>query len=471
MGLQLAFLAVLYVVGLVGHLSLARRLGPTFWALFALPAGALWWVAASGLFLLVRLPLTLEGLLFFLAVVSLTRVALAWRKGWRPEKQGLAAVMVVSCVHVAAATLVHRFDYTMMSSDGFIITYLGRSLAESGGFHPLLSGILPEWGMFTVLMQAPSFWLGLDYLPLPQPLLSLSFVGLLGWTTWKATRSKFVAGAAAALLGTSLFYVFNTFYVHNGLPAGLYLFLAFTGFWQAEGDRESAWLEVAWAGVVGLVLARPEGAVLASVVVIATACTATYHRGRFLGGAAAVTAVALCWYAQLGSWSDDSSKVMSPMKAALIAAPMLGVVAVAALSGTKADVLRRWSGRLLLLAVAVGLVVAFSVVGDPMWQSLSWLGFNTFYTGRWGMTTSALAATIPVASLIGAKVRREESFRVLLVTAPLFFLLMGSMRVPYRHGWGDTANRMLLHVFPLAVLYVALKLGPVFTGRDPTDRS
>ena len=40
----------------------------------------------------------------------------------------------------------------------------------------------------------------------------------------------------------------------------------------------------------------------------------------------------------------------------------------------------------------------------------------------------------------------------------LLTILISYARVPYRLGWGDSANRMFTHILPIALFYVTLRI-------------
>ncbi len=40
-------------------------------------------------------------------------------------------------------------------------------------------------------------------------------------------------------------------------------------------------------------------------------------------------------------------------------------------------------------------------------------------------------------------------------------------RVPYRLGWGDSANRMFTHILPIALFCIALRVDSFFRAESP----
>ena len=76
--------------------------------------------------------------------------------------------------------------------------------------------------------------------------------------------------------------------------------------------------------------------------------------------------------------------------------------------------------------------------------------------GAWGASLLVLAGVLVVAVLL-RRVEHEQVWLFPLLTfVPLSVLLAFLREGAYRVGPGDSLNRMLLHVLPLAVLAVAV---------------
>ncbi len=477
---QIAFLLFLYLMGLGIQLPLSRRIGPAFWAIAAFPVGHLLWVTVLVFSLMIRLPLTFGSAVTMTAAVFVGRASLALRKGWRPRRADIIAAAGMFLSLALTGMIAGVFDFSTLSADSIMVSYLGRMLAQRGGFHWAMNGILPDWGIYTVLAQAASVWLGSDYVSLIQPFLAVSVVALVAWGIHRSlnvgadsatARALVVALLGAAMVATSMFFAFNAVFIHNAMPATCYTLLAFSAFWLTEDAEEGAWTGIGWVGLWGVVLSRPEGPVIATLIAVSGLSARPFSRRPMLQWAGGVFLLTVIWYVQLAAMSDDSSQVMSPARALMTTAPLLAVVILSAIGAGKLDWLRRYSGSLMMLGSAVALGYALITYWKDMEISLKWVAVNLLYTGRWGFSTISLAASLPLAILIGAKIRREKAFAVFLVTYPLLILLMGSMRSQYRHGWGDTANRMFLHLFPVAILYLAVKLGPLLARKpDPAAK-
>ncbi len=476
---QLLFLLFLFAAGAGVQLRLTSRMSAAFAATTALPLGLLLWVTLIVASLLARVPLHFGALIAVITMLAAAGFVTSWRAGRRPTRADGAAFSAMLAVYCIAGFNAGRNDYSVLSPDSFTITSLGRLLAERGTFHWSMSGIFPDWGVYTIAGQAASHWLGVDFFWLLQPFLAVSVAAMLVVAIYlELTGSRGMgrvgAGAVAVLSGcflvSSPFFVFNAVFIHNAMPATLYLTLALVAFRPVDDVENPPGLGLAWCGLWGLILSRPEGAIVAGVIGVACLASFPYdkrHALKISGGCLLATAL---WYVQLALWTDGSSQIMNPLNATLTVIPLVGVFAAVLLTNTKLEGLRRWSPVVMTVCLAGGLCVAF-VVNYGMVRSLRWMTLNLFFTGRWGFSSVTLAAAFAAALIAGGRISRERALLCSIVTYAMLVLFMGTMRHPYRHGWGDTANRMLLHIFPAMILYVAVKLGPYLSGFSPGSRA
>jgi hypothetical protein len=116
----------------------------------------------------------------------------------------------------------------------------------------------------------------------------------------------------------------------------------------------------------------------------------------------------------------------------------------------------------MLLALAAAIATAPEVMvtaADHMFQNLF-----TIESLMWGYTPVMLIAL----AILVARAPRVPFDRLFAYGIPLLLLFIYTIvrfRDPYRVGWGDSGNRMLLHVVPLMFFYFALRLGPLL-ARD-----
>ena len=88
---------------------------------------------------------------------------------------------------------------------------------------------------------------------------------------------------------------------------------------------------------------------------------------------------------------------------------------------------------------------------------------NLIATGYWGSFWWTFGPLVVLMAIFGPRLKREDVWLEVLGGGLLLILLLGVIRSsPYRLGWGDSGNRMLVHLAPLVVMYTVLKVRACF---------
>ena len=121
--------------------------------------------------------------------------------------------------------------------------------------------------------------------------------------------------------------------------------------------------------------------------------------------------------------------------------------------------------------MALGLSAAGLSVARPehMGRCATAILANLTSEGGWSAWWS-LAAGLILLVWAAPPVPHQQVLTVPLWAVPLGAYAMGAMRVPYRLGFGDSANRMMTHIAPLVLLYVLLRgCGAARVARSDAD--
>ena len=455
--------AALVLLAVTGWLVTPSAHGARWRVAVSLPVG----VAVHACVMLVLLATRLSiarpwvGLLVALAGAAV----LAHRRGElvapRSPGQGLAlattaAIGVVTLLATAALPLVN------VTADSFRYLTVARLLALDGDAS----------GMSAFLLQSRSLVTGAvhglaaadpSYLRALGPLVAVSTAVSLWLLTREMTArlgpglGPWVAGGAAALLVTNHRFVFNAFYVNGHLLFAAWVLLLVAIAWRRVAGAVvlgDAVLAVLLA--TGLTLLRPEGVLVATVVllpVVLTPSVAPSWRQWVLVGVGAGTVL---WHVGVLAPLTLRDGYSPPF--AILGLGLLGLVLVVVAGGL--GIADRFVGAWTLPMAHVGLwaLVLVLAVRDPaiLIDSAGATLRNVLGDGAWGASLLVLAGVLVVAVLL-RRVEHEQVWLFPLLTfVPLSVLLAFLREGAYRVGPGDSLNRMLLHVLPLAVLAVAV---------------
>lgn len=473
---MIAELLVVVTLGVVGWVLLPTWLDdPIARVAAALPLGAAAFVTAQ-LLLLAAVP-AIAAPRTVLAVVAggavgvgvVRRQAQQWRRGLRALAPGVgvAALVVATVVAVPVANVTaDSFRYVTLASllsmgDGaqraswFLLQSRGLAMGALHGLAPLDPGYLRSIG----------------------PLLGLSTLALV----WSAVRAELtprlggragwlVATLAAVLLATNSRFVFTSFYVNGHVEFAVWLLLLVAaGRAVVAAPTRATWPTAALVGLVGVALTvlRPEG-VLVALLALTPMVVAAELPERWRGAVLAVVGVgSVVWHAAVLWPRGDEFNVE--------VAGLAGLGLVLVLVGATVEVAdrllaRRPLGHVPVLVQAHALLwlitLAWGVTdAATLRRSVVATVRNVTSDGLWGSSLWLLGAMVVVGLALVSVDRVGTLLFPLASFVPLGLLLALLRGGGYRFGPGDSLNRMLVHVVPLAVVLVGAMAAGAPTAR------
>jgi hypothetical protein len=92
-----------------------------------------------------------------------------------------------------------------------------------------------------------------------------------------------------------------------------------------------------------------------------------------------------------------------------------------------------------------------------------------FSTGKW-LTTFWVVLFILLLTHPSEKLTLEPVFKMLIIGFFAMIPIVGYFKGSYHKYWYDSANRMYIHILPLMVLYVLLKLSLILNEHSNTRK-
>ncbi len=470
---QPLFFTMLHALGtLLGHLF-KNNVRTSIVYLIGFPLGLLIWVLLALLTLCLGIPYTapVMAVLLVLTASALvffnTRFSLFNRHDLRPFLTFTCGFALLS---IAACSL----NYTVLSYDSYKLLEVGRAIGYDGYFHPDTQAKLASWGIFLPMVQSASIFLGLDYLYGLQPVLFVCLLASLFCLATKAlhimkapslVRRVYPALAVLALMST-YFIVFQGFYIHNSMPSAVYLFLFCSTVWIARTQNQPRLLALGMLFLAAFTLQRMEGPLFALIflVLVMTDRQLSYrHKVLCLLPYAGLV---FLWYSKLYFMIGSGSDILDREKITKLLSPLGAFTFVIVFSRA------RWIARLvgalpwvMLYVIAGKLLIVALDRPDHMAASLSALVQNILKSGNWGVTWVVLFVLFTLAHH-KVKLPHGKVFFIGIPSFLMFLFVLSSERIPYRVGWGDSANRILTHILPVLLFYVLLRLGQ---GQSQTE--
>lgn len=463
---QALFLGGLHLLGVL----VASRLLPRIPATFVASSGLLWglaiWVLVVWLCLLLGVGYTGGVVVGALGATAFLAAALHIRRPTVSRRQA-AGMVAATLTQVAIALVAGAYDLTALSYDSYCQLALGSRLAQVGSIGEGVAGELASWGVFIPLVHSAAELLSLDYLSALHPSIAVGFLATFVCLLVRSGRARglpaaavaVAAGGAALLLATAPFLVYQAFFVHNSLASAAYLTLGVMALGLARDEREPAWYAVAAVAGFAFTLLRMEAPIPASIFLVLFVSGPGLPARRRLLVSGVYAGFVLLWYGYLFAVTGPGSDILTPARALVVIAAALGAPALVLLSRWRlAAPLLRGAPALILLALVLAALTLTWRDPEHMMRSLGSIASNLFRTGRWGPFWWCAVPLLAASSLLPVA-WRERRLATGLVAFVLMVWCLGSFRPPYRLGWGDSANRILTHITPLVIVYLALAYG------------
>ena len=462
----------IFALGLAFSLSAHRVIGVPFACAAAYPLGSLIWVLVGLVALVGPWPYA-RGVLVAGILAALAGAAVVWIRSTRPDLRSLS----LGCACFALASMVFgHLNLAVLSVDSYHYIGIGRSLATFGELGPLASE-LTNYGVFQLLVQSASVFVGLEYLHAAAPLLAASGVacfvvlaqrGLIAMHGDPAGRrlavgAALLGGVAALAMSAPYFMLAQALYIHTNYAAGVYLLLFCATFWLAELEDEPGWLPFAFAFLLAFSLQRLELPVFAVLFVVLASSECTLARGAVDRWLAIFVVVVVLWYLQLASGASEDTRLLTSQRAVGISVLVAAAFPlVRALRSPRLDRLRPWVPAVGVAAAGVGLLIASAANPEQMSESVGAL-LSHLRDPVWGLMWLAFPI-LAVAVVREPAIPLQRLFSHGCAAALLGIVLAGALRAGYHDGWTDSGNRMLTHVAPTLFFFFAVSLGRRFVA-------
>ena len=409
------------------------------------------------------------------ALTSLPRVV---GRGLPPWRTLLVASGAAGAIGVTLSTVVQTLHLTRVTPDSMDYLTMAGSLERYGQMVQFLPDLLLKRQLVTGLLHTTGVLTGRGYFPSVTIILAISGIATMVWLGNRALQMYAVPGRWRwAILGSAAVFVISTnrvlydlFYV-NGHVAFAGWLLAGVGFsWYGVASGRWSLLGLSAIAFAALVPLRADAVVVAMLFILAIVASRDVPMwGRWVI-VIPFTITTVVWYGViLYPYLPDTEYRLTGTATANIAVALGLVVVVAATYVPKIAIAVKISPWLMLAGIAS--FVAFRAHQWPwiLSKSLSATGANIGGSGLW----SSFWWVVPLlvgAAIIVVVVPHQRMLLFGLASYPIALLAFAYLRgSAYRVGPGDSANRMLMHVVFIAVLYVIVAAGVAYREAAKSD--
>ena len=380
--------------------------------------------------------------------------------------------VVTGVFFIVASLIFIKAGYVYASPDSLYLIVMGRNILETGLSEWYFASPL-QWGVFVPVLHIIAFLFGYEYAWFIQPVISLTFLIIFGFVVFRASRditSKKVLPYLLPLLSIGLLissnlYWIAQFYIHNNLNTAIIFFIIVASLYFAIRNQEYAWLGITAIFLILLGMTRSENVILASLVIVLTIATGKIPHRKMLWTFLPFLVFQIIWnlvIIRINPIAFSNLMNISQLKLVTIAlgALIVFVIAVGNPWGKKHLV------PLLNILLVVGVIILLGVVFllNPSkifldtWDNL----YNMFFSGKWLATFWAV-----VILLLLVKPKKKDGlthfFNILIFSFFSMIVILGAVKAyGYHNLWYDSANRMYIHILPIMVFYLSIKISSQF---------
>lgn len=434
--------------------------------LLALPVG----MTSGCLLAIIAFSLGLDHIrLTFLTFVLLCARA-GRRKRLNRSSNLVIRPMIEACVFGAGCTaFVFFLNQPLLTFDSFRFVSLGKLLEFD--LLDKSSSLLMDYPLAMIQIQSWITYLGGQFAfatPVAGGGMAIaSAIKMLGiFEHAKRTSLPLVLGSfLVVVVGSTFMLRAQLAYLNSHLFFSGIVLLAFTLVSHPDSGKLMPQKDFVVAILLATVtVSRVEGLLVASLILASSlGNTFTRNRERIYFGIFVVTLPAI-WYLDRARLSSTSTAtILSSEK--IIAMLLLYTLAVLAFLTLARRRLAQILALFALLAL-FGIAVGYAFVSQVSFQeNFSALIRNMAINGQWGATWWILIPATCALLLKAPPLRHEIAWLTMIFGYFLLIALLGFVReFPYRLGWGDSGNRMLVHLIPLITTYVLAKVLRLHVG-------
>jgi hypothetical protein len=464
---EASFLTGLSVLGLlVGGLIKPRMDFPLLIAV-SYAVGTAICLLTSLLIIILPPPFQATFLFATLGLIFTALLAVNWSlKRFSTKETTIALIYNLVFFMLARQLCFHNF--MVASDDSLWMMRLGEILAHTGNLDPTMT-MLGKWSIAIPVFQAIAAFLHIGSFTGLFPLLLVPLLFGFSRGSWLVitglnSSNKLalpVAITGGLFLGSEIFIQWNAFYINAHLASGLYLLLFITIFSLAALRRESGWLFFSSLFLLMFCLWRVESIIFATVYLFLLLPAINVPPLKKLFAGILVLLPVATWYLHLYQlYAPAKSFLNGRMIVMLTAMALVLLLITIARRFSAINMLLTYGPHLLILAITIILFIFVLSKPEHMAIALNNILGNIFQgQGMWGMGWIMVFPLLIISQGLASSFPLDRRLLASFVFFALFLLAISFFRTGegYRLSHWDSANRILVHIFPCCVYYLALK--------------
>lgn len=462
---------IVFLLGLFINFCFKEHLGIVITCLLGLVSGVTLYGLSSVLLLILGIPFTLVSVSgCALGVMILILVKKYKFLSLNKREAVLLAISVFS--FMLLLTVFVKLNFAVTTYDSYYYVNFGKAIAYYKGFIPDMAYPIRSFGLFMPLLHSLAMFGRYDFSYAIHPLLSLNFLIIFYVCLYeeiiKVGNNK-VNSAIIALLGTlviggSYFWIFQSVLMLNNLITSIFLSLAVIFAWRALTKGNQIWFKFSFYFMLVFLFSRVENP-LCGLLFFAAMFMLNIPYDLVRNYFTLYSVAAILWYSKVftitGIGGQGDFLTINKAIAILVLYALLLLFLFK--QSSLAMKLKPYIGMLLILMLLIISGVLTIIKMNHAYLNLKVMIENMFMYGSWGYTWVIVLMMVILTVVMNEFPESKYFLTCIIGYFLVMFILFMFRPQPVRLGFGDSANRMLIHILPVLVFYLFSKFGNQFS--------
>jgi len=369
-------------------------------------------------------------------------------------------------------------EYVFASPDSLYMIIISKNILETGLSEWYFASPL-QWGLFVPVLQVIGLLFEYDFTWFIQPIISFTFLVIFGFAVFKAscsiTTNKIIPYiltlfSIGSMISSNLYWIAQ-FYIHTNLDTGITFFICIASLYFAIREQKDSWLAIAGIFLILFGMTRTENVILASLVIILTIATQRISHRKVLWTFLPYLGVQILWNLVMIRIDPVAfSDLMSISQVRLVTIGLIALVLFVLVSD------QHWVKKnflplvnpLIIIGISILLLGVFALKPEKIFLD-TWDNLQTmFVSGKWLAT---FWGVVVLFILVKAK-NKDVMNRFISILVFAFFsmiIILGYFKGNYHSFWYDSANRMYIHILPIMVFYLSVKISSNYSLSEVSE--
>lgn len=368
---------------------------------------------------------------------------------------------------VFATVIFHQLNITVLSYDSFFFLQQSQfinhyqSLVTPGITTP---ANLASYPIFMSIVHALTLPFSQNFFWSIQPIIAIVFIGCF-FTLMQLVQQQLDLKSGVNLLYSALFtlalfssyfMIFQFFYVNGNLASALYIFLFLTLSYYALVTDKDCWLIPAFIALTAFMFLRIESPLFASLFLICLVGVKGQRSKLLSRLLLSHFVITVSWFGFLSIYAPSGILSFIP------AVTMISGLAAVNLyyfffAGRMFPFVNKEMPVIIMSVMLILLLGCYALKTAHIHTSYNKMLAN-MRLDWWGWIWIFVLSFGPLLACLKRRLPYEQYLSMMLPLFVFSLIVVSFFRAtPYRLGWGDSGNRMLTHILPVAMFYISIK--------------